>query len=52
VPLPYQYVLRGGAALPNLSPANPKMRLAIETWKRLPLGLTKRIGPTLTKYLP
>ncbi len=45
-------MLLDGAALPNLSPANPKMRLAVETWKRLPLGLTKRLGPALTKYLP
>jgi len=52
LPLPYQYVLLDGAALPNLSPANPKMRLAVETWKRLPLGVTKRLGPALTKYLP
>ena len=51
-PLPYQYVLLNGAELPNLSPSNPKMRLAIETWKRLPLSLTKRLGPALTKYLP
>ena len=51
-PLPYQYVLLNGAELPNLSPSNPKMRLAVETWKRLPLGLTKRLGPALTKYLP
>lgn len=51
-PLPYQYVLLDGAQMPNLSPANPRMRLAVETWKRLPLSLTRRLGPPLTKYLP
>ncbi len=52
VPLPYQYVLPDGARMPNLSPSNPKMRLAIAAWQRMPLPLTKLIGPRLTKYLP
>jgi FemAB-related protein (PEP-CTERM system-associated) len=52
VRLPYQYILLDGAAIPDLSPSNPKMRLAVKTWKRLPLPLTKIIGPRLTKYLP
>ena len=51
-PLPYQYALLAGAKMPNLSPSNPKMRLAVETWKRLPLGVTKLAGPLLTRYLP
>lgn len=51
-PLPYQYALLGGATMPNMSPSNPKMRLAVETWKRLPLSLTKRAGPLLTRFLP
>ena len=51
-PLPYQYVLRGGETLPNLSPSNPKMRLAVDTWKRLPFAVTKLAGPILTRYLP
>jgi FemAB-related protein (PEP-CTERM system-associated) len=52
VPLPYQYILLDGARMPDLSPSNPKMRLAVEAWKRMPLPLTKLIGPRLTKYLP
>jgi FemAB-related protein (PEP-CTERM system-associated) len=52
VPLPYQYVLLNDSRMPNLSPSNPKMRLAVEAWKRLPLPLTKLLGPRLTKYLP
>ena len=44
-PLPYQYVLLDGAAMPNLSPSNPRMRVAVEAWKRLPFGLTKLAGP-------
>jgi hypothetical protein len=38
--------------MPNMSPSNPKMRLAVETWKRLPLGVTKLAGPLLTRFLP
>lgn len=51
-PLPYQYILAEGHAMPNLSPSNPRMRWAVETWKRLPLPLTKLIGSRLTRYLP
>jgi FemAB-related protein (PEP-CTERM system-associated) len=51
-PLPYQYVLLDGNQMPNLSPSNPKMRLAVAAWKRMPLSLTKVIGPRLTRYLP
>lgn len=52
VPLPYQYILRDGARMPDLSPSNPKLHLAVRTWKRMPLPLTKLVGPRLTKYLP
>jgi len=52
VALPYQYVLLRGGRMPDLSPSNPKMRLAVNVWKRIPLPLTKLVGPALTKYLP
>jgi FemAB-related protein (PEP-CTERM system-associated) len=52
VPLPYQYLLLGDTRMPDLSPSNPKMHLAVQVWKRLPLPLTKLIGPHLTRYLP
>jgi hypothetical protein len=51
-PLPYQYVLLEGGSIPNISPANPKMRLAVEAWKRTPFPLTRLLGPSLTRYLP
>jgi hypothetical protein len=38
--------------MPNLSPSNPRVQLAVEAWKRLPLALTKVLGPKLTTYLP
>jgi len=52
VALPYQYVLLDGSQMPNLSPSNPRMHFAVEAWKRMPLPLTKVVGPFVTRYLP
>jgi FemAB-related protein (PEP-CTERM system-associated) len=52
VPLPYQYVMLRGQALPNLSPSNPRFALAASVWKRLPLPITRVVGPVVTRYLP
>jgi FemAB-related protein (PEP-CTERM system-associated) len=52
VPLPYQYVLLTRAGLPDLSPSNPRFRLAMATWKRLPVAVTRVVGPFLTRFLP
>ncbi|MGH7304781.1 MAG: FemAB family XrtA/PEP-CTERM system-associated protein [Candidatus Rokuibacteriota bacterium] len=51
-PLAYQYVLRAGADMPNISPSNPKLQLFIRTWKRAPLQVTRWLGPPLTRWLP
>jgi FemAB-related protein (PEP-CTERM system-associated) len=50
--LPYQFYLVNAQRLPQLNPTNPKFKWMIETWKRLPLTLTKLIGPPVVKYLP
>jgi FemAB-related protein (PEP-CTERM system-associated) len=52
VPLPYQYLLMNRGRMPNVNPSNPKMHMAVQAWKRLPLPVTKVVGPRLTKYLP
>lgn len=52
VPLPYQYVMLNGKGLPDLSPSNPVFRRAAAVWKRLPLAVTNRLGPVITRYLP
>lgn len=49
--LPYQFYLVRAQEMPNLNPTNPKFELMIKTWKRLPLGVTKVIGPKIIKYL-
>jgi serine/alanine adding enzyme len=52
VPLYWHYWLRAGGSMPDLSPRNPKMQFAIRSWQRLPVGLTKVIGPPIVKHLP
>ncbi|MCV2886047.1 FemAB family PEP-CTERM system-associated protein [Aestuariibacter sp. AA17] len=51
VPLHYQFCLIKGDALPNLSPNNPKYQLLINTWKKLPVWMSRAIGPFVSKYL-
>lgn len=51
-PLHYQYKLVRQSVMPDLSPGNPKYRLAIAIWKRLPIALTRMLGPALAKGLP
>lgn len=51
-PLYWEYVMRGRAALPDLSPANPRYRAAIAVWTRLPLAVTNFIGPHIVKSIP
>lgn len=51
-PLAYQYLLVNGHGIPDISPSNPRLRLFIETWKRMPLSVVKWVGPVLTRWLP
>lgn len=39
-------------ALPALNPENPRFRLAIAAWKRMPLFVANRLGPRIVKNLP
>jgi FemAB-related protein (PEP-CTERM system-associated) len=52
MPLPYQYILLTARGIPNVSPSNPRWRVATAVWKRLPLTVTNVLGPTITRYLP
>lgn len=52
IPLAYQYDLVEGSELPNVNPTNPKYAKAIELWKKLPLEVTKRVGPWVHRRLP
>ena len=48
----WHYWLPRSAALPALNPDNPKYRLAIRLWQRLPLAVANRLGPRIVRYLP
>jgi FemAB-related protein (PEP-CTERM system-associated) len=50
-PLQYRYKLAPGAAVPNLNPLNPKFRLFIAMWKRLPLPIAGILGPPIVRGL-
>lgn len=50
-PLHYQNFLVNAAALPELNPANPRYRLLINTWKKLPVAIAGMIGPPIARRL-
>jgi FemAB-related protein (PEP-CTERM system-associated) len=49
--LPYEYYLVKSEAVPDLNPLNPKYRLLINAWSRLPLPVANFIGPFLARSL-
>ena len=50
-PLHYAYQLRAGAQLAEHNPTNPKYRLMIAAWRRLPLPLANLLGPPIVRGL-
>ncbi len=52
VQLYWQYLLREGGQLPDLSPKNQKFELAIKVWRHLPLSMTNFLGPRIVKSIP
>ncbi len=50
-PLSYQYVLVNDKDMPNVSPTNPKYELMIRVWRKLPVGVSRFIGPWIAKDL-
>ena len=52
VQLYWHYWLRNDGPLPQLNPHNPKYAMAIKVWRKLPLLLTKLIGPSIVRNLP
>lgn len=51
VPLAYEYFLLKEDQMPSLNPSNPKYRLMIEVWKRLPTAIAGRLGPPIARRL-
>ncbi len=50
-PLYYEYHLVRAKQIPDINPLNPKYRLFIEAWKRLPLPIANRLGPIISRGL-
>jgi hypothetical protein len=50
--LQWHYLLSSGAKLPNLSNSNPRFSLAIKLWQRLPLAMTRTLGPMIVTGIP
>jgi len=50
-PLYYEYHLVKAQAMPDISPVNPKYHYFIEAWKRLPVPVTRLLGPLLARNL-
>jgi FemAB-related protein (PEP-CTERM system-associated) len=49
IPLAYQFRLSPGASMPDLNPLNPKFKMFIAVWKRLPLAVATRLGPSIVR---
>lgn len=50
--LNWQYLLPQGIALPELNNKNPKYEMAIRLWQKLPLPVTRIMGPHIVKNIP
>ncbi len=50
-PLHYEYVLVQANEIPDINPLNPKYQMFINTWKKLPLSMTRMLGPHIVKNL-
>ena len=48
-PLLHRFRLAPGAAVPDHNPLNPKYRLMIAAWKRLPLPVANLVGPHVVR---
>jgi serine/alanine adding enzyme len=52
IQLYWHYWMRDGGPLPEINPKNPKYQLAIKIWQKLPVSLTRFLGPRIVKNLP
>ena len=52
VPLRWNYWNASGEQALELNPDNPRYRAAIWAWRRMPLSVTKWIGPPIARCLP
>ena len=48
----WHYWLASGEGLPAINPDNPKYRLAIQCWQKLPVAVANVLGPPIVRHLP
>ena len=49
--LNYEYELIRDTQMPDINPMNPKYRIFVDTWKKLPLPVASAVGPIISKNL-
>jgi len=52
VQLYWQYLLGHGREIPAFNNKNPKYKLAIKAWRRLPVSVTRMVGPRIVRSIP
>ena len=52
IQLYWQYILRTRNDIPSLNPSNPRYRLAIQAWQKMPLPMTQVVGPFIARSIP
>jgi FemAB-related protein (PEP-CTERM system-associated) len=50
--LPYEMLLVKRRSLPNFTPANPIFSTPRKLWQKLPLSVTRKVGPFLLRMVP
>lgn len=51
IPVVHEYRLARGGGLPEINPRNPKYRLFIAMWKKLPLPVANLVGPHIVRNI-
>lgn len=51
VPMPYEFRLLKRETVPQNNPLNPKYRMLIATWRRLPRAVANALGPHIVRNL-
>ncbi|MCP5366087.1 MAG: FemAB family PEP-CTERM system-associated protein [Hyphomicrobiales bacterium] len=50
-PVVLEFRMRSGGPLPDVNPNNPKYKLMIDVWRRLPLPVANAIGPMIGRQV-
>jgi serine/alanine adding enzyme len=51
-PMVWSYWVRNDGKMPDITPRNRKYHLAIGIWKKLPLSVTRFLGPRIIRNIP